>query len=465
MINFIIDKKNKDVRKIIYAIFYLTKDYSEEIKISSKHLDNSVNIYYGIVPKQSGNIYIPFENISCKEKEVFYNNYKNKVFMSFGQNVQTPFCGKNSGIVFNFDILALSFYLLSCKEEYEITKKDSMERFIGDYSYRKEKINVPFFDVNSDILYEAIKCFNENLTLKKRQFEIFLNHDVDNINSRNRYVFLHNLKEVVLNKKVPFSKRAKNLIYDMLCNRHLQIQNYIKIEKQKNAKSEFYFIEGMRHRLGKRYELSNIKKEIEMLKKDSNFYIGVHVNYFSYSDETKIKDEIQCIENISNTKIISGKNHYLRFKVPHTWEVLNNSGILCDSTLGYSDVNGFRASTSQAFIPYNIDNDEIVPIFEVPLVIMDGIIMEGQISFEEKWCSIKKIIDEVINHSGTTSVLWHQRVIYDNEYKIMYERILDYVNEKGGKFVLAKDLISRYEMQKQQLEQLFDDFKNYSEVN
>lgn len=460
MINFIIDKKAKDSRKILYSIFYLTKDYDEEIKISSTHLDNSINIYYGIEPKQTGNIYIPYDNIGHYKKQIFYNDYKNKVYISFEEDAKIPFYFKDGNTRFTFDILMLSFYLLSCKEEYEISNKDSMERFLGEYSYRREKINIPFFDVNSYILYEAIKCFSEQFTLKKRQFEIFLTHDVDNINSRNRYVLLHNCKEMLSNLKVPFAIRAKNLIYDMMYNRHLQIKNYIKIEKQKNAKSEFYFIEGMKHRLGKRYELSSIKKEVEMLKEDSNFHIGVHVNFFSYNDEKKIKHEIGCIEKLTNTAVISGRNHYLRFNVPYSWEVLNNSGILCDSTLGYSDINGFRASTSQAFIPYNIDKDEIVPIFEVPLVIMDGIIMESQMTFEEKWYSIKKIIDEVINYNGTSSVLWHQRVIYDKEYKEMYEKILDYVNEKNGKFVLAKDLISRYEKQKKQLEQLFHDFQN-----
>ena len=459
MINFIIDKELGNSRKILYAIFYLTKDYEGEIKISSVPLDQCLNIYYGIMPKIPGNIYIPFDNISSNGKKVYYNEYKGKVFMSFEKKMKTPFYLEDGNLIFTFDILMLSFYLLSCKEEYEISKKDSMERFIAEYSYRVEKINIPFFDVNAYILYEAMKHFNEDLSLKKRPFEIFLNHDVDSINSRNRYVFLHNIKAVLFNKKVPFSSRAKELLLDMISNRHLQIENYIKIEKLKNAKSEFYFIEGIKHRLGKRYELSSIKKEVDMLREDSSFYIGVHVNFFSYNDENEIKNEIQCIENSTKTKVISGKNHYLRFNVPHTWQVLSNAGILCDSTLGYSDMNGFRASTSQAFIPYNIDKDDIIPIIEVPLVIMDGIIMESQMTFEEKWYSIKAIIDEVINYCGTASVLWHQRVIYDKEYKEMYEKILDYVNEQGGRFVLAKDLISRYEKQNIQLKQLFKDFE------
>ncbi|MCB2289044.1 hypothetical protein LGK97_04590 [Clostridium sp. CS001] len=460
MINFIIDKKLESSRKILYAIFYLTKDYDGEIKISSVHLEHCLNIYYGIIPKMPGNIYIPADNITINEKKVFYNEYKEKVFMSFDKKIKTPFYLEDGNLIYTFDILMLSFYLLSCKEEYEISKRDSEERFIAEYSYRSEKINIPFFDVNSYILYDSIKHFNEDLSLKKRQFEIFLNHDVDSINSRNRYVFLHNIKAVLFNKKVPLGIRAKELLLDVISNRHLQIENYIKIEKLRNAKSEFYFIEGIKHRLGKRYELSSIKKEIEMLREDSSFYIGVHVNFFSYNDENEIKNEIQCIQNSTNIKVISGKNHYLRFNVPHTWQVLSNAGILCDSTLGYSDMNGFRAGTSHAFIPYNIDKDELVPIFEVPLVIMDGIIMESQMTFEEKWYNIKVVIDEVISYCGTASVLWHQRVIYDKEYKAMYEKILDYINEQGGRFVLAKDLISRYEKQNIQLEQLFKDFEN-----
>jgi hypothetical protein len=453
MINLVVDgeKEKSIIKKVSYTFFYLTEAYDCEISASFQCREDCVNIFYGTDIQGKGNIYIPRNEIETTK--VVRDN--NTVYLAFDNDEDgPPFVMRDGNVIFTFDIIKSSYYLISCCEEYGCKLRDSMNRFLSKYSSRKEEIDIPFFDLNSKFLFNALKLVDNDVKLKDRPFEIMLTHDVDSINSRDKYVLLHNIKELFNGTNYSLTKRISTVFSDLLRNRHLQIENYIQIESQRGARSEFYFIEGQRHRLGKRYELSSIKNEIKHLE-DMKFKIGIHTNFFSYDDENKVRAEKENIEKYTGRSVVSCRNHYLRFSVPDTWRVLRDAGILCDTTLGYSDRNGFRAGTTKAFIPYDAIENKLIDIIEVPLTVMDGIVMEQKITQEDKWMEIKNIIDKVAEYKGSSSLLWHQRVIYDENYKDMYQRILDYICQSGGRYVLSEDMIQRKEQHREKLNHLF----------
>ncbi|WP_102400028.1 DUF7033 domain-containing protein [Haloimpatiens massiliensis] len=449
MINFVISPNLKNKKSLVYTIYYLTKNLNCEIKISYVKREEALNIYYGIDCNEG--IHIPCD---FSTEKIMFSKYKDKLIMS-NRVIKEPFIINKNKIEFNYDILFISKYLLTCQEEYEIKNRDDKERFIAELSLRKEKVKIPFFNINSDILLEAINVMNKSIGINKDNFEIFLTHDVDSINSRDKYVFLHNAKVLLTNKNVPLKERVSDLFLDIIYNRHLQIENYIDIESRRKAKSEFYFIEGEKHRLGKRYDLMSIKKQIDKIKNSPNHVIGIHTNYFSYKDKGRIQNEINQIEKRTGTKVKSCRNHYLRFEMPTTLNILSECGIISDSTMGYPDINGFRAGICESYVPYDLNENKLIDIYETPLVVMDGVVMEKSISFQEKWHEIKYNLDSVIKYNGTASVLFHHRVIVSDEYKCMYEKILDYVVDKGGKFVLSKEFENRKKNDIIAIEKLF----------
>lgn len=450
VINFILNPNIENKKEIIYTIYYLTKNFNTEIKISYSAIEDAVNVYYGV--ECSSGIYIP----CCSEhNRLVYNVFMNETYAVFDKKLDSPFHKEGCKIVFDFDILFISKYLIISEEEYEFKDRDDRDRFTANLSMRKENVNIPFFDVNTFIIIKAINELDASVSFKKKEFEIFLTHDVDSLNSRDKYVFLHNAKSLITDKTVGMSTKFKELISDLVHNRHLQIDNYIDIETKRNAKSEFYFITGVKHRLGKRYDLNNVEKQLKRLKDSPSHIIGIHTNYFSYKDRTLIKDEINEIESKANVKVKSCRNHYLRFEIPTTWKELSSCSIISDSTMGYSDINGFRAGFASSYVPFDHKENKLIDIFETPLIVMDGIVMPKPISFEEKWKEIKQIIDYVIKYNGTASVLFHQRVIYNDEYKAMYEKIMDYVVSNNGKFVLSSDFEDRKNKDIDNLNKLF----------
>lgn len=439
MINIVINKERVNIRESVYSFYYLTKDIDEEISYSVTEKEGYTNIFYGFDDNNSYGIHIPcFFN---KNYHVAFSSFEDTYFMHDKGEDEKPYTINEKGVIFGFDIAYSTFYLLTCKEEYEISKRDDKERFLANFSYRKDYIDVPFVQVNQQILYKALEGINYKLKLLKREFEVFLTHDVDSINSRDKYVFLHNAKDLLTNRNKKFSQRLNTLIKEIVKNQHLQIMNYYDIEKSFGARSEFYFIQGKEHRLGKRYELDKIKPMLDKITAEG-WICGIHTNFFSYKDTNSIKEEINSIERVTERKVISCRNHYLRFETPTTWHCLSDAGIRCDSTTGYSDRNGLRAGTIRGFVPFDINSGELINLYEVPLIVMDGIVMETNASLEEKWQQVKKMLELCYEYKGSASVLWHQRMTCYADYKEIYIRILQFVKDKGGKFTTSDQYIN-----------------------
>ncbi|WP_238882195.1 polysaccharide deacetylase family protein [Clostridium sp. YIM B02551] len=452
MINIVVNKDRIN-KELAYTIFYLLRKIDDDVEISYEEKQGCINIYYGIEAETG--IVIPF---SENHNELNFSDYKESKFCSF-EKIDEPYSVFDQKIKFNFDIIFTSKYFITLQEEYEIQKRDDKERFLCQFSKRNKYINVPFFDINAEILYDAIKMKFPQVKLKEKRPEIMLSHDVDSLNSRDKYVFLHNCKSILMGKNDSLSKRIGIMLRDIIKNVHLQIPNYLEIENSYGVKSEFYFIAGYKHRLGKRYELSKYNDYIKKIHESRNHKIGIHTNYFSYLDEKEMKREIEEIENNTHAKVDSCRNHYLRFKMPETLECLEKAGVKFDSTVGYSDVNGFRAASTDSFIPFNLNTNNIVPIYEIPLAVMDGIVMEKNVSFEEKWQEIKVLLDNTIKHNGTASVLWHQRVILDSQYKDMYKKIIEYCLKQGCNFIFTDDLTKRYLEEREKINTLLEKIK------
>lgn len=438
MINIVINKERVEIKEAVYSFYYLTKDIDEEISYSVEVKEGYTNVFYGFDNCSSYGLHIPyFDHNSYK---VDFSSYESTYYMHDKREAKKPYITSDKGVMFGFDIVYSTFYLLTCKEEYDISRRDDKERFLADFSYRRDYIDVPFVQNNQKLLYKALKEINYSLKLVKKEFEIFLTHDVDSINSRDKYVFFHNAKDLFTNRNKKFSQRLGTLLKELVKNQHLKIMDYYHIEKSFGAKSEFYFIQGQKHRLGKRYDLDKIKPILDKISGEG-WVCGIHTNFFSYKDTNRIKEEINIIERVTERPVVSCRNHYLRFETPTTWHCLSDAGIRCDSTIGYSDKNGLRAGTISGFVPYDINTGELINLYEVPLIVMDGIVMESKASLDEKWQQVKKLLELCYEYRGSASVLWHQRMPCYDDYRDIYIRILQFVIEKGGKFTTSNQYI------------------------
>jgi len=99
--------------------------------------------------------------------------------------------------------------------------------------------------------------------------------------------------------------------------------------------------------------------------------------------------------------------------------------------------------------PYDLKNDRIIEIWEIPLIVMDGSLLQYmQLDFENSVEYIKELMEKVEMYKGIFVLLWHNSAISD-EYNIYSKQIFiwfyDYIKTCNCDVTSGEDIISKYE--------------------
>lgn len=104
-----------------------------------------------------------------------------------------------------------------------------------------------------------------------------------------------------------------------------------------------------------------------------------------------------------------GRQHFLRFEVPTTWQVWEDNNMKWDSTLSYADREGFRCGVCYDFPVFNIFTRKKLKLYEKPLIVMDGSFKTYQktISKQDMIDNLVILQNKVRKYNGTFVFLWH----------------------------------------------------------
>ena len=87
--------------------------------------------------------------------------------------------------------------------------------------------------------------------------------------------------------------------------------------------------------------------------------IGFHASYESFEQPDLLAPERESIRSLAadshrpTPSVHSGCQHYLRFAAPYTWQHWENQQMQTDSTLGYSEMEGFRCGICVSYPVFN----------------------------------------------------------------------------------------------------------------
>lgn len=323
----------------------------------------------------------------------------------------------------------------SKKEEYSPKKLDFCERFTYANSAYKDILKP---DVSKYLVQKGLEIeYPDN-----KKFAVCLTHDVDDVYPPLIHTLLSSfycLKELNFNE---LKNQISWKISDEKKSPYLDFRRIMQLEEGYDAKSTFYFITAKEDPRRFRYDIEEIKNDLELIS-DSDWDIGLHGGYYSYNDFKQITTEKKRLEDVLGKEIIGFRNHYLRFKVPDSWELLSKAGFKYDTTFGYNDMIGFRNGMCHPFRPYNLNENKYIDILEIPLVIMDGTLFEVASSLEDAWKYTKNLIDIVEKYNGVITILWHTNVFnctFRKDWKILYEKILKYCSEKNAWMTSGKEI-------------------------
>ena len=100
--------------------------------------------------------------------------------------------------------------------------------------------------------------------------------------------------------------------------------------------------------------------------------IGIHPSWRSGDKTFLFHEEIKTLEKAAGKKIVSSRQHYIRFTLPQTFRLLIQAGIKKDYSMGYGSINGFRASVASSFYWYDLEKEEKTDLELFPFCFMDA---------------------------------------------------------------------------------------------
>ena len=314
--------------------------------------------------------------------------------------------------------------LFTKQEEYNLTRSDQYDRF----PYYLSKCR--------NVLEPSVSKYLIKIGLSPqypdgKKFAVCLTHDIDIV----RPGRLNSISEATgafVKGNLANSIKIFSSVINKKLNPFWNFKEIMKLEAKYDAKSSFYFLALEPGEKDYHYNIEDIENELGTIS-NNGWEVGLHGGHESYNNLEDIMKKKRKLENILGKEVIGYRNHYLKFKVPNTWELLSKAGFKYDSTFGYADCVGFRNGMCHPFKPFNVNTGQEIDILEIPLTIMDCTLLRDymRLDFKKAWEFTKDLIDTVEQCNGVITILWHNTYMQGENLKF-YEKILEYCSEKNA---------------------------------
>ena len=330
------------------------------------------------------------------------------------------------------DPFASIFYLISCYDEYLSEETDSHDRFPGKsslvYNYGwSDKLMVERW--SEEIISFIGDSNSEKIEAKTIPFNIIPTFDIDN-------AFAYRLKEGV--------RKWMSISKDLLRFDKKRLDERRKVLKE-GVKDPYDTYDTIKSIISQGYEVKvfwllgdfgtydrNVNHERDefrdLIREFSEICsIGLHPSYQS-NDSRSILVKVKArIEDIVGEEVVSSRQHFLKLKLPYTYEQMISTGFIDDYTLGFAEIPGFRAGIARPFLWYNLKKDLITELSIHPFTYMDGTLNEYmKLSVEESKDMIVQLKAEVKRYGGDFVMIWHNETIGDYGRWKNWKSVLDH---------------------------------------
>jgi len=363
-------------------------------------------------------------------KDKFFNNYPNDLEYLKKENIPKS--------IKELDIFAACFFMLTRWEEYVNKTRDLHNRFpaYASLAYKAGFLSRPIVNEYVEELKKKLLELDESLVFKKREFKITLTHDVDA--PLLHYNCIKHIKASILdilqrkNIKLFYERNIDYILTKLkLKNDAYDTFDYLMDVSEKIGVKSYFFFMGKGITGYDNMYSSSHPFIINLIQKIKNrgHSIGIHPTYDAYNNAIQFKKEKEELEKNLQTKIEFGREHYLRFDVPTTWQIWEDNKMKWDSTLSYADKEGFRCGVCYEYSVFNILTRKKLQLKEKPLLVMEGTFSTYQekIVPEEMERKIMYLLEEVRKYNGEFVFLWHNSSFRTDEWKNfakIYEKVL-----------------------------------------
>lgn len=359
---------------------------------------------------------------------------------------------ENNTLYFEDDLLKSAFYLLSGYQEYAGKKRDVLGRFSAQDSIQYQ-LGIVGRPVVNYYFEEIGKGFREFLELQHLSFEkkslfdpfgLILTHDVDRVRYYSINYLVYKLKELAGIKKsgAGFPVLFRQLRHG-LCGylsgkskdpawKNLAFLR--ELETRHQMASVFFFLDDDTPHHDADYKLSDPRISALISRLDElGCEIGVHGNHHSATSKANLESQLNKLKKVFPKRISGIRQHRLRYEIPATTSIHEESGFDYDATLGFYNYEGFRNSFCMPFRLYNFEKNCISTVWEIPLNVMDCTLLDYRnMSFNEAMSSIDQLISETRKFSGVFTLLWHNSYFDEIRHPGIRQFYTDVISHLAG---------------------------------
>ena len=206
--------------------------------------------------------------------------------------------------------------LFTCAEEYGETFRDGYDRFPHYMSKHRG-----LFEPRAS-QYLAEQGYHTEYP-DGQPFAVCLTHDIDTVYRSalsKGCATLSSLKNGYFTQALASARqiRSKKL---PLCN----FREIMALEEEYGARSSFYFLALAPRDQDYAYDVKDLEGEIGTIA-DAGWEVGLHGGHRAYCDPQALAAEKRRLEAVLGRPVVGYRNHFLRFRVPETWEHLSRAG-------------------------------------------------------------------------------------------------------------------------------------------
>lgn len=283
--------------------------------------------------------------------------------------------------VLHADLISSSYFMLSRWEETADDQKDEHGRSTGKnaIAYKYDFLHRPIVNEYADLLWKVLTLAGFNGNRKKHTYTSVITHDIDQpYQWPSWYINIKHLAGDLIKRRSfnRFAGNVKTLYQTGIQRKKDPFDNHdylISLANNHGYQAHFNFIISTQSRYDLSLPVSDPRLKSLIHKIESNGHIiGYHPGYNVFTDEMIFKKELDQLQAIVSQKITSGRQHYLRFKVPDTWKIWDAAGMQWESSMGYSDLPGFRCGTCYSYSVFDCIERKKLKLKEKPLILMDA---------------------------------------------------------------------------------------------
>jgi peptidoglycan/xylan/chitin deacetylase (PgdA/CDA1 family) len=366
-----------------------------------------------------------------------------------------------------FDLINAVFYLLSRQEEYNYGHRDLRDRFVAFYSvlYEHGILQIPVINYYISFIEQYINSRIQGKPEPKWKggapYAVVLSHDLDSLPSGDITIPLFQIPKAFqthgfASKLGHLKNCLRDILIYMSSTPNWQLSYWLDKESEYDFRSTFFVASNTTNRdrsdpaywLHSKLVYDSRKQHLfEVVKfiEDSGWEIGLHGSYNTFQDENLLYEEKKQFIRQSGCDIKGIRNHYLRFDVRKTWKIQESLGFAYDTTLGYSECNGFRVGIAFPFTPYDLQNEREYNLLELPLSVMDGSFFEDygeRLEIKKSIQRCERLFNAIEETGGMLVVNFHLNFCVTNhpDSWALYEYVLKRSAESGAWVTTGREI-------------------------